>query len=213
MRRRCSASRRGRSATSRKNALRRRISVELDEVRGARVVARRVEPDGVGVVRVGEAELARAGVHQRDEALLRAADAHRERRRRRRWRWPAAGRAAGRRWSGARPARGPIVDSAGRRGSGRRSARRDSAARSSASSAVIELRRRGDRSAAGRRCGRRRRRRSPAGRGSPRARGSRRRGRRRGAGEREDEPGHRGGGNRPAGGGRGHGPSLMVSPV
>ena len=45
---------------------------EPDEVGGARVVARRVEPDRGGVVRVLQAELARLGVHHRDERADRA---------------------------------------------------------------------------------------------------------------------------------------------
>ena len=55
---------------------------ELDQVLGARVVAQRVEADGVGVVRVGQPELARAAVHERDEAAVGPADARGQRGRR-----------------------------------------------------------------------------------------------------------------------------------
>ena len=75
---------------------------QLDQVLGARVVAQRVEADRVGVVGVGQPELARAAVHQRDEGAVasrrRAAPAWPPRR----WRWRAAARAGGRPPSSAR---------------------------------------------------------------------------------------------------------------
>jgi len=53
---------------------------QLDQVRGARVVASRVEPDRGRVVRVREAELLRARIHHRDESGHRPVpDAERER--------------------------------------------------------------------------------------------------------------------------------------
>ena len=88
------AARRRRSGRRPGSRSRRRLSVARS--RGARVVARLVEPDRVGVVGVGEAERRRSRFISRDEARLPSRPRRARGRRRRRCRCAGSGRRAGR---------------------------------------------------------------------------------------------------------------------